>query len=337
VTVALTNTLTFSKGADPTICEGSPAQLTVTSNATQYNWTPATGLSSTTIANPVATPAVTTTYTVKATLGVCSTTGNITVNVNPAPIADAGPLQDICFGQDAQLSGSGGVQYQWAPPIYLSDPTIASPQVIKPAQTTTYRLTVTDANGCKSLVPGTVLVNVVPPIKVFVSPKDTIVAEGDSIRLLATSIGTGYTWTNGSTLSNPNIPNPVAFMPAGSLGNVYTYKVTASTSAGCTGEATITLRVYKGPEIYMVSAFTPNGDGKNEKFVPIPVGVKKLNFYRVFDRGGRMLFSTTTLNEGWDGTYREIPQPPAVYVWIVEGVGSDNKVIFKKGTVTLIR
>jgi gliding motility-associated-like protein len=337
VTVSLTNSLTFTPGNDTTICEGTPAQLYVTSNATQYSWTPATNLSSATIRNPVARPTTTTQYTVAATLGICSTTGVVTVNVLAAPLANAGPAPDICFGQDAQLFASGGISYQWTPVTYLSDPAIPNPQVIRPAQTIQYSLTVTDANGCKSLVLGTVTVNVVPPIKVTVNPKDTIVTEGDQVQLLATSIGTSYSWTNGSTLATANISDPIATMPLGSIGNVYVYKVTASTAAGCTGEATITLRVYKGPDIYMVNAFTPNGDGKNEKFVPIPVGIKKLDFYRVYDRWGHVLFSTTKLNEGWDGKFAGIDQPPAVYVWVVQGVANNDKVIFKKGTVTLIR
>jgi len=336
-TVGLSNNLTFTKGNDTTICEGTSAQLYLTSNATQYLWTPATALSNPSIANPVAKPTITTQYTVTATLGACSTNGTITVNVNPAPIANGGPDGDICFGQDAQLTASGGTSYQWSPITYLSNPSISNPQVIKPNQSIQYSLQVSDANGCKSLVPDVVNVNVTPPIKIIVSPKDSVVAEGDQIQLTASSVATNYNWSNPSTLSSAVIANPVATMPLGSIGNIYTYTVTGSTSAGCLGTATITLKVYTGPDIYVVNGFTPNGDGKNDKFVPFPVGIRQLTYFRVFNRWGQLLFSTTTLNEGWDGTFAGKEQPSGVYVWIVQGVTKNDKLISKKGTVALIR
>jgi gliding motility-associated-like protein len=87
----------------------------------------------------------------------------------------------------------------------------------------------------------------------------------------------------------------------------------------------------------MVTAFSPNGDGKNETFIPFPVGIKQLNYFRVLNRWGQLIFSTKTLNQGWDGKIAGIEQPSGVYVWLVEGITNDNKIISKKGTVTLIR
>jgi gliding motility-associated-like protein len=180
-------------------------------------------------------------------------------------------------------------------------------------------------------------VKITPPIKVIVNPIDSVVAEGDSIQLSAASIGTSYVWTNSATLSNPNIANPVATMPAGSIGNIYTYVVTASTSAGCKGTATVTLRVYTGPDIYVPTGFTPNGDGKNDKFYPFPVGIKKLNYFRVYNRWGQLLFSTSQLNDGWDGTFGGMKQASGTYVWVAEAMTSNGRLITKKGTVVLIR
>ena len=337
VTVRLNNNLTFSMGNDTTICEGGSAQLIATSNATVFTWTPATELNNSSIADPVAHPTITTQYTVTATLGGCRTNGTIRVTVKPAPIPNAGSDADICFGQNAQLSASGGTSYQWTPSIYLSSATTPNPTVIQPQQTTQYTLQVKDANGCTSLVTDDVFVKITPPIRVIVSPKNSVVAEGDRVQLNATSIGTSYTWTNPFTLSNPDIPNPVAVIPAGSIGNVYTYTVTASTAAGCSGTASVTLKVYRGPDIYLPTGFTPNGDGKNDKFHPFTVGIKKISYFRVFDRWGQMVFSGTTLDEGWDGKLAGREQPNGVYIWMVQGITGDNKVIAKKGTVMLIR
>jgi len=285
----------------------------------------------------VASPTTTTEYTVTATLGGCNVSGKIKVTINPTPVPNAGPDADICFGQNAQLSASGGTSYQWTPSTYLSSATIPNPTVIEPQKTTQYRLQVKDANGCTSLVTDSVLVKLTPPIIVIVSPKDSVVAEGDQIQLNATSIGTSYSWTNPLTLSNPNIPNPVAAIPVGSIGNIYTYTVTASTSAGCKGVASATLKVYKGPDIYVPTGFTPNADGKNDKFYPITVGIKEINYFKVFNRWGQMVFFSSKLNEGWDGKLSGSEQPSGVYVWIVKATTRDNRVITKKGTVMLIR
>ncbi len=337
VTVGLTNNLTLAMGTSPTICEGKSVQLSLTSNANQYSWTPAATLNNASIANPTASPVTTTQYTVTATLGQCSTTGNVTVSVNAAPIANAGAPLEVCYGQDAQLSGFGGVSYLWSPATYLDDPTLQNPTAVLPQQSISYSLTVTDANGCSSLTPAAFQLTVTPPIQVTVSPKDTIVSEGDVIILNATSVATNYTWSNAGTLTGANTATPTATMPAGSLGNIYTYTVTASTAAGCQGNNTVTLRVYKGPDIYVPSAFTPNGDGKNDIFKPIPVGVKQIKHFSVFNRNGLLVYTTANMNEGWDGRYAGVDQPGAVYVWVVEAITRDNKKIVKKGTVALIR
>jgi gliding motility-associated-like protein len=154
--------------------------------------------------------------------------------------------------------------------------------------------------------------------------------------LLAVSAGTSYTWSPVTGLDNPNIANPIATAPLVD-GEVVVYLVTTTTSAGCQGDAFVTIRVYKGPDIYVSNAFSPNGDGRNEEFIPFPVGIKQLNYFRVFNRWGQLMYSTTTLNKGWDGRLGGVAQPTGVYVWMAEGITMDNKVITKKGTVTLIR
>ncbi|NOT51881.1 MAG: T9SS type B sorting domain-containing protein [Chitinophagaceae bacterium] len=334
-TVGLTNDLTFTPMLDETICEGTSVQLNSVSNGLQYAWTPAGGLSNATIANPVANPTTTTTYTITITRGLCTATDDVIVNVNPAPIPNAGPDGFICYGQTYTLQGSGGSQYTWTPSTYLNDATIANP-VSNPARTITYTLSeVTDAIGCKSLTTDVVTVDVTPPIKVTTFPFDTVAYAGDQFQLNATSIANIYTWSPAVGLSNPNIANPV--VTVGPIGSDVLYQVTASTIAGCKGEGYVRIKVYTGPDIYMPTGFTPNNDGKNDKFTPFPVGINSITYFRVFNRWGQLVFSSNKLHDGWDGKLGGMEQPNAVYVWMVEGITKDNKVITKRGTVTLIR
>ena len=79
----------------------------------------------------------------------------------------------------------------------------------------------------------------------------------------------------------------------------------------------------------MPTGFTPNNDGKNDMFTPIPVGIKSYNYFRIFNRWGQMIFSTTRQNKGWDGMTGGKELPAGVYVWMIEGVTKIGRVITK--------
>jgi gliding motility-associated-like protein len=150
--------------------------------------------------------------------------------------------------------------------------------------------------------------------------------------LHASSVATDYLWSPGFGLSDVTSPNPMV-----TVTSDITYTVIASTPAGCKGEASVTIKVYEGPQIYVPTAFTPNGDGKNDVFKPFPVGISKYNYFRVFNRWGQVIYSTVNFNQGWDGTIGGKMQPTGTYVWMVEGITKENKKITKRGTVVLIR
>lgn len=332
--VGLTVNLFMNPLRDTSICEGTSGQLQLVTNANVFNWSPALGLNNTTISNPIANPSVTTQYIVSATLGRCSANDTALVHVYPAPVPDAGPDGNICYGDSYTLQGSGGVQYTWSPALYLNSTTGPRP-VSTPTLTTIYNLAVTDINGCKSLFTDGVTVIVKKPVRVITYPFDTVAYPGQQIPLLATSAGINYVWSPATGLNNTTIANPVA--TAGNIGNDITYQVIATTSDGCKGEGYVRIRISKGPDVYVPTAFTPNDDGLNDKFTPRPVGIKAYKVFKVFNRWGQLVFSTKTQNEGWDGKMGGKEQPDGIYVWMIEVVTHDNRIISKKGTVTLIR
>jgi len=336
--VGLTNDLTVTPQSDVAICESKSTQLQVVSNALQYDWTPASGLSAVNISNPVASPRTTTQYIVSLTLGRCVSSDTVLVTVNPAPIPNAGADIFICYGQSATLNGSGGTVYRWSPATYLNDATLPN-AVSTPDRNIYYVLSVlSDANGCAALVTDTVFIDVTPPIQIKTFPADTIGYPGDQFLLLAVPNdpdATQYVWTPSIGLSNAGVASPTVTI--GAIGADVRYKVVASTVAGCKGEAYVNVRVYKGPDIYVPTGFTPNGDGKNDKFTPFPVGMKSYNYFRVFNRWGQLVFQTRALNDGWDGTIGGQLQPEGVYVWMIEGLTKDDRLVTKKGTVMLIK
>jgi gliding motility-associated-like protein len=181
-----------------------------------------------------------------------------------------------------------------------------------------------------------VTVVVSKPMRIHTIPFDTIAYPGSVIPLRANSdSGIIYSWSPSLGLSNPNIPDPIATV--GNIGEDLTYQVVVTSAAGCVGEGYVRIRIYKGPEIYVPTAFTPNGDGKNDRLTPFPVGINELKAFRVFNRWGNEIFSTRRLHDGWDGRLQGREQPAGIYVWVVEAVTSAGKLIEKKGTVTLIR
>ncbi|HEX6431408.1 MAG TPA: gliding motility-associated C-terminal domain-containing protein [Niastella sp.] len=335
VAVPITDNLLFNAGVNPTICEGSSTVFNCISNGNSFNWSPSTGLSNPSILNPSASPATTTTYNVVVSLGVCVKMESVTVFVKPAPVADAGNGTTICYGQSAQLSGAGGLSYNWTPVAYLSDAAIADPIVGHPSSTTTYALTVTDGNGCQSIQPSTVTISVTPPAKVFAG-NDTSIVMDQPFSLQAKDVNnsgfTQYVWSPSFGLDNSAAQNPVAL-----LDRNMTYTVMATTPQGCSGTDAINIKVYKGPEIYVPNAFSPNSDGHNDVLRATPVGIKEFKYFNIYNRWGQLVFSTKDPSRGWSGEISHVLQASGTFVWMAEGLDGKGNAVRRKGTVTLIR
>ncbi|MBE0668932.1 MAG: hypothetical protein IH593_14830, partial [Bacteroidales bacterium] len=213
-----------------------------------YSWSPAAGLSAANIANPVAAPASTTTYTVTVTdANGCIKTASVTVGVAPVLTATAF-ADDNLIGtcSDAQLDvnvngGEAPYSYSWLPIAGLSSAVIRNP-VAAPASTTIYTVTVTDANGCTTTA--NVTVTVAPLLDVTATVDDGLIGTCPTsvARLSATVTGGegGYTylWDNAATLNDATRFNPVA-----KPGVTTVYTVTVTDANGCTDQATVTVNV----------------------------------------------------------------------------------------------
>ncbi len=326
--------VTIDAGRDTGICAGDAIQLNPISDALHYKWSPAAVLNNDTAKYPIATPFATTTFYVIGNIGKCQSTDSVKVRVAPYPGAIGIPDTTICFGQSIQLHASGGSMYTWSPSFFLNDPNIRDP-VANPDRSIRYIVTILDTLGCPKPVFDTVIVQV-QKVTADAGPRDTSIVVNQPLQLNATG-GQFYLWTPATGLNNPGISNPVAI-----LNDNMDYIVSVSTAAGCFANDTISVKVFKVfAGIYVPSAFTPNGDGKNDVFRPIAIGIKQITYFKVFNRWGVLVYSSNKNNYeqniGWDGSYKGKPQDADVFVWIAEGVDYMDKKIIQKGTVTLIR
>ncbi|MBX7093925.1 MAG: gliding motility-associated C-terminal domain-containing protein, partial [Flavobacteriales bacterium] len=121
------------------ICQGSSITLNGSGTGT-FSWSPSTGLSSTTISNPVATPATTISYILTVNGGGCTDSDTVLVTVSPTPTLTISNDTTICIGECATLNVSGADFYSWTPGTGMTDST-ASGQTVCPATTTTYTVT----------------------------------------------------------------------------------------------------------------------------------------------------------------------------------------------------
>lgn len=258
-----------------------------------------------------------------------------TVVVLPLPLANAGPDLVVCFGKTIQLNGSGGNNYQWSPAAFLSNPQIANPIVRLPAPGTyTYILSVT-RNGCSAISKDSVNITYLPPVSIFAG-NDTLIAQNQPLQLNAIpnagTVFTTFNWSPPTGLNNTRIKNPVAI-----LQSDIAYTVTARTVEGCEATDAIKVRVFAKADINVPNAFTPNRDGRNDKFRIIAVGIRELTYFQIYNRWGQLVFSAKNLSDRWDGSINGLVQSTGTYVWRAEAVDYNGNVIKKSGTVTLIK
>jgi gliding motility-associated-like protein len=266
------------------------------------------------------------------------------------PTANTDPdSAGICYGKTVPLNATitNGTSYTWTNASTLSNQgngnvsslPLTIHAIASPKQTTDYVLTVNNA-GCPNTLRDTFHIIVAQPIVVFAG-NDTSIVANQPLQLNATvndPTANQFNWTPATGLNFTAIPNPVATFTTDQVGGSVTYVVRATNPFGCFGLDTITVKLFKtGTDIFVPSAFTPGGDGHNDVLRPICVGIKELNYFRVYNRWGELVFSTREIGRGWDGTIKGQPQSTANFVYMAQGVDYTGRVIFKKGNVMLIR
>lgn len=334
VRVRVVDYVTLQAMPDTTICVGDSLQLRAASDGLRFLWNNASTLNNPMLLSPTARPVDNpTVYTIIANIGSrCLSTDTVVVNITPYSTVSAGRDTTICFNTTAQLAGNtDGTLISWSPTNGLSDPNSLAPMAM-PNTTTSYVLTTVNAVGCISR--DTVRIEVNPEVVAFAG-RDTAIVVGQTLQFNAGG-GVSYQWSPPTALSSTTIPDPKAVYN-GDFDSIR-YNLVVADSIGCTDDASVLVKIFRtNPRVFVPTAFTPNGDGKNELVAPIAVGLSRLDYFRIYNRWGQLVFETTINGKGWDGRIAGKEQGNSTYVWIVRGTDYTGKVVFEKGTVTLIR
>lgn len=330
-----------------TVCEDGVVYLeTLDAGGVTYSWTGPNGFSSNNANAAVqdATPASSGIYTItmKDPLG-CIYVGTVPVLVNPKPsvdidmskaIAGCAPRNNVEF--TALGVANSNINYAWA----LGNGVInnsSNPKNINYTAAGVYNIAVvaTDGNGCTSKKIKTFEVYPVPVASFSNTENATWTNPQVAFTDLTTNatISTWY-WTFGlgpdvySTSQNPNY----TYQDSGK----YDVTLKVISNKGCENMVTKKVIIANEANFYVPNAFTPNGDGQNDMFLAISNNVSKFEML-IFNRNGSLVFQSSDIKKGWDGTFKGQLADNNVYVYKISYVGKDNKSHNLTGSVTLIK
>ncbi len=251
----------------------------------------------------------------------------------------AWPDTVICVGNKVTLNTNEAAKYNWSPAIGLSNTGIRNP-IASPVETTEYTVTIGDEYGCSGK--GKVIVAVKNEIPVTASIKASkyVCRKADSI--LFVNYGTGviekWRWDFDNGITSDSSQPAIQYYNNVSA-NVYSYNVrlNVTDTAGCTADAVHAMKVEDLCNIAVPSAFTPNGDGKNDYFWPLNAFKAENITFIIFNKRGIKVFETKQWPDKWDGTFKGEPQDPGTYVWLFQYTDAIGKLQLQKGTVVLLR
>jgi gliding motility-associated-like protein len=235
----------------------------------------------------------------------------------------------VCEGISQALTATGGSSYTWfRDGVEINGEHNASLIV---TQAGTYSVII-KKDGCTGEASNTAIVT---ESEKGIRYPDVVAQPNVSVQLSAREIGVAYLWSPFTGLDDPTSVTTRATIAANSE---YTVRIT--TEKRCVVTDTVLVRVspVAGEEkkIFVPTAFTPNGNGVNDVLRPLG-NITDLDYFRVYNRWGQLLFNTNQVGVGWDGTFNGTLQPTDTYTWILQGKGSNGEIVKMSGKALLIR
>lgn len=255
------------------------------------------------------------TDTLQTTLG-CDSVVVTTLTIHPKPTPDLGLDKNLCADSSLTLTPGVFTNYLWQD--HSTGNAFTANAVGQ------YWVTVTNSYQCSATDTLTIH-SMLPRPGGFLKSADSICSY-ETVLLRPAGSFRSYLWSTGATSTTLEVSAPGA------------YWLKISDANGCSGIDTIVVlskQCLQGT--YIPTAFSPNGDGKNDLFRPLFFGRIKQFRFMVYNRWGEVVFQTTELQKGWDGRIAGVPLETGVFVWTCTYQKEGEPVKNEKGTVTLVR
>ncbi|GEO10317.1 hypothetical protein SAE01_28130 [Segetibacter aerophilus] len=233
-------------------------------------------------------------------------------------------------------TSSGGQNFYWTFGDEGTSSEVSPEHVYSTPGTYLVKLRAVDSSTCNMLdtTSFTIVVSGKPTASFSFTPNPPL--ENTAVQFSNNSIGaTRYIWRfgDGDTLATRSV-SPVSHIY--NETKQYNPCLIALNNAGCPDTVCTSLQARTSPLIDVPNAFTPNGDGINDKVFVRGFGITRLA-WKIYNRWGALVFETIDRTEGWDGTYKGKVQPNEVYHYVLDVEYSDNSKFQKRGDITLLR
>jgi gliding motility-associated-like protein len=269
----------------------------------------------------------------------CSAADTLNVLVKPSPFAAFDIQSDACLDDIISVQASFDVLtadlYTW---------NFNGATILGGGGPGTYKLhwptpgikdvtLITTKNGCNSKpFHDTITIHPQPNVKITMVSRNDI-CSGDTISLGTQGLsGATYLWSPQRYFLDNGLPVVKAAVQL--PGYV---SLTTTTEFGCSASDSVFIQTKPCCDAFLPDAFTPNGDGRNDKFHIITVGQHQIGIFRVVNRWGQTVFETSNELGAWDGTFNGLPQPIGSYNYFLRYRCINGETIEKKGEVMLIR
>lgn len=323
-------------GPDIVSCNLNPVQLGGPPVSRMlYKWKPAFGLDNPDISNPHALPDRDTTYvlTVQSEGGGCLSTDTVKVfvrNIDNSLELTGSPVHCLGFGPDPVLKLMPVNSVQW----YKNDQPIAGADQLtyNVRATATYHALLFSDMCFGSVRTRDIDITIDTAMAGIIYPSvDVAFNFPFQLQARRTNLANSVLWTPAINLDDSRSFTPYF---RGLTTQLYTIEI--KTPSGCITVDTQLVKTYKEIAIYVPSVFTPDGDGNNDHLRPLLLGFEKLQYFRVYNRWGKLLFETRSDLPGWDGKIKNMSQETQTVVWMLDAVDVDGKRHVRKGTSLLL-
>lgn len=269
------------------------------------------------------------------TLG-CMDMDSVMLTLDLIPLVGPPDPAEICLGDSVFIfiSPLDSVDWIWeGENITFTD----NPNeiMVTPTEGQYYVYTVINENGCEATDSAFVDVINIGETNATAEPSEICIYETTQLNVNQIP-GATYAWSNGETLNDSTISNPI-----GTPLETTTYTVTVTDpETGCAMISQVTVTVVhpacEEPYVFFPNAFTPNGDGHNDVLYLRGSDITEVHFI-IYNRWGEKMFESNSQDEGWDGTFDGKDLSADVFGFYLRVRCGNGEIFTKKGNVTLLR